>query len=208
VFAPGAVRWIAPAAGAGGAIVLAGAGRLLPFGTAEVAGAVVLFGLAGFFAVFFRDPERATGQGVVSPADGRVRAVDSEGGRLRISVFMNVTNVHVNRAPIDGRIESLRAEGAGFRAAFGPNAGHNVRRRYALSTPIGSVELVQIAGALARRIVPFVRVGSTVRKGDRIGMIVFGSRVDLLLPSDRVRPTVSVGETVTAGVTTVAEERS
>jgi len=208
VFAPGAARWIVPVAAAGIVVAALTTVRVLPAVPVGVGGAVGLLAVAAFFAVFFRDPVRPVGRGIVSPADGRVRDVGVEGDRLRISVFMNVTNVHVNRAPIDATVESVHAEGRGYRAAYRSDSEHNVRRVYRLSTAVGPVELVQIAGAVARRVVPFVHDGATVRKGDRIGMIVLGSRVDLVLPAARVRPVVAVGDRVVAGVTTVAEEAS
>jgi len=205
VFAPGAVRWIGPFGGAGAALVLLLIARIVPPGPLELGAAGALLAVAVFLAYFFRDPERAPGRGIVSAADGRIRAVGAEGDRLRISVFMNVTDVHVNRAPLDARVDSVTLAGDGFRAAYRPDAERNVRRHYALTTAIGPVELVQITGVVARRIVPFVAPGATLRKGDRLGMIVLGSRVDLLLPAGRVRPTVAVGDRVVAGVTTVAE---
>jgi phosphatidylserine decarboxylase len=204
VFAPGAVRWIGPFAV--GALVVASviAIRLLPLAAPEVALFAALIGVALFFAVFFRDPERLPGDGIVSPADGRVRAVERAGDRLLISVFMNVTDVHVNRSPLDATINEIESAGDGFRAAFRPDADRNVRRHYRLSTELGAVEVVQITGVLARRVVPFVRPGATLRKGERFGMIVLGSRVDLFLPANRVRPQVRPGDRVRAGVTTVA----
>jgi phosphatidylserine decarboxylase len=205
VFAPGAVRWIGPEAAA--AVVVAGliGTGLLPFSAATVGGVVALAAVSVFFAVFFRDPDRAPGPGIVAPADGRIRAVERSGERLLISVFMNVTDVHVNRAPLDATVESVEAAGAGFRAAFRPDADRNVRRHYRLATALGPAEVVQITGVVARRIVPWVRAGDALRKGDRFGMIVLGSRVDLFLPAGRVRPTVRVGDRVRAGVSTVAE---
>jgi phosphatidylserine decarboxylase len=157
-----------------------------------------------FFAVFFRDPARAIGEGIVSAADGRIRAVETVGDRLLISVFMSVTNVHVNRWPLDLRVEGIRQEGQGFRAAYRPDADRNVRRHYSVATELGPVEVVQITGVLARRLVSFVHPGASGRKGDRFGMIVLGSRVDLLLPADRVTATVAVGDRVHAGTTTIA----
>jgi phosphatidylserine decarboxylase len=97
-------------------------------------------------------------------------------------------------------------EGAGHRPAYRPEAGHNVRRAYRLTTALGPVEIVQMTGILARRLVSFVSVGSTGRKGDRLGMIVLGSRVDVLLPADRVAPTVEVGQSVHAGTSPIARE--
>jgi len=205
VFAPGAVRWIVPPFALAAVVAALLLAHVLPFGAAGAAVVVLLVGLGGFFGVFFRDPERAAAPGIVSPADGRVRAVERADGRLQISVFMNVTDVHVNRAPLDGTLESTEEAGAGFRAAFRPDADRNVRRHYRLRTELGPVEVVQITGLVARRIVPFVRAGATLRKGDRFGMIVLGSRVDLWLPADLVRPVVAVGDRVHAGSTTVAE---
>jgi phosphatidylserine decarboxylase len=159
-----------------------------------------------FLASFFRDPERTPGAGIVSAADGRVRAVEREGDRWRISVFMNVTNVHVNRLPTDARFEGIEDAGTGFRPAYRPDADHNVRRTYRLSTPYGPIEVVQMTGVVARRLVSFVRPGAEGKKGDRFGMIVLGSRVDVLLPAARLAPTVAVGERVHAGTSTIARE--
>lgn len=206
MFAPRAGRWIGPCVGAAllwGALL---AVHALPAGPGELVVLVVLLAAALFFAIFFRDPERAPGPGIVAPADGRVRAIGTAGGRLLISVFMNVSDVHVNRAPLDATVESVAAAGEGFRAAFRPDADRNVRRHWHLATRLGPVEIVQITGVVARRIVPYVGAGAELRKGDRFGMIVLGSRVDLFLPADRVRAVVQVGDRVRAGRTTVAVE--
>jgi phosphatidylserine decarboxylase len=206
VFAPGAGRPL----GAVAVVLLLVAGLVLlgvvPDRWAAVAALGVAAALWLFLAWFFRDPERLTGDGVVSAADGRVRAVDREGDRWRISVFMNVTNVHVNRFPADARVESVGDAGNGYRAAYRPDADHNVRRSYLLATPIGPVEVVQMTGVVARRLVSFVRSGSTGRKGDRFGMIVLGSRVDVLIPAGRATPVVRVGDRVRAGESTIARE--
>ncbi|MFY9717659.1 MAG: phosphatidylserine decarboxylase [Thermoplasmata archaeon] len=204
MFAPGAVRWIGPPTVGALAVGIALVLGVLPVRPPELALLVALGAIGIFFAVFFRDPERAPAPGIVSPADGHVRAVERVDARWRISVFMNVTDVHVNRAPLDGRVEGIDAAGEGYRAAFRVDADRNVRRHYRLATDLGPVELVQITGLVARRIVPYVRAGSLLRKGDRFGMIVLGSRVDLLLPAARVRPVVAVGDRVRAGTTTVA----
>ena len=206
MFAPGAGRYL----GAGAAVLLFLAAlpvlRATPLSVAF--GALLVAGLAIwlFFAVFYRDPERVPGDGVVSAADGRVRAVEREGTNWRISVFMNVTNVHVNRFPLDASVVAMEAAGSGFRPAYRGDAEQNVRRYYRLATAIGPVEVVQITGILARRLVPFVKVGSTARKGDRLGMIVFGSRVDVVVPADRASPVVTVGERVRAGSSPIARE--
>lgn len=165
------------------------------------------YGYWAFFAAFFRDPERTPGEGIVAPADGRVLAIDREGDRIRLAVFMNVTDVHVNRFPWAGRVESIETNGEGFRPAYAPDAHHNLQRHYTLSTSVGEMEVVQMTGLIARRLVSLVGVGATRAKGDRLGMIVLGSRVDLLLPSDAVEIAVHVGDRVRAGATTVARVR-
>jgi phosphatidylserine decarboxylase len=209
VFAPGAGRFLGPPGTAAVVIALLLLGRFWPSATLSFVGLLALaVALTVFFAVFFRDPERVPGAGIVSAADGRVRAVEREGDLLRISVFMNVTNVHVNRYPLDGRVEAIATEGSAHRPAYLPDAGHNVRRSFRLSTTLGTVEVVQVTGVLARRLVSFVSVGSVGQKADRFGMIILGSRVDVLLPAARVTPTVEVGQTVRAGTTTIARELS
>ncbi|HLM70533.1 MAG TPA: phosphatidylserine decarboxylase [Thermoplasmata archaeon] len=207
MFAPGAGRYL----GAAAALLLFLAALPVLWRPAETPlwAALLVAGVAVwmFFVIFFRDPDRTPGTGIVSAADGRVRAVHRQGDRLLISVFMNVHNVHVNRFPIDGRVTEVEDGGDGFRAAYRPDAQNNVRRHYRFSTAIGSIEVVQITGVVARRLVSFVRVGSTGRKGDRFGMIVLGSRVDVLLPADRVSPAVQVGDRVWAGTSSIATER-
>ena len=181
--------------------------RVLPAASTYLVGLLLLaVGLALFFAVFFRDPERVAGVGVVSAADGRVRAVEREGDAWRVSVFMNVSNVHVNRFPVAGRVDAIAISGAGHRPAYGADARHNVQQSFRLSTALGPVEVVQMTGIFARRLVSLVRVGAEGSKGDRLGMIVLGSRVDVLLPAARVVPTVRVGERVHAGTSTIARE--
>ncbi len=209
MFAPGAGRWIAPPAAL--AFLLF---ALATFGRAEgvwlgleLALGLVGVALAVFFVIFFRDPERAPGDGIVSAADGRVREVSIAEGRLRISVFMNVTDVHVNRLPVDATVAAVEDAGTSYRAAYRPDADHNVQRRYRLATAIGPVEVVQMTGVVARRLVSFVRPGARGRKGDRFGMIVLGSRVDVLLPAERVDAAVKVGDRVWAGRSSIARER-
>ncbi len=191
-------------------MIIAGAyaTRVLPFSLVEIAALAVAGAVWLFLAVFFRDPEREVGEGIVSAADGRVSAIEREGDRVRISVFMNVTNVHVNRFPLTAKVEAVDDAGSGFRPAYGRDAAENVRRRYALESALGPVEVVQITGILARRLVSFVKPGVLGHKGDRFGMIVFGSRVDVVLPGSRVELAVTVGDPVRAGVTTIARERA
>jgi phosphatidylserine decarboxylase len=206
VFAPGAGRFVGPEGAVAVVLALLLLFGLLPASLYVVAILLIAVALTVFFAVFFRDPERAPGVGIVSAADGRVRAVEREDDSWRISVFMNVSDVHVNRFPVEGRVEAISTTGAGHRPAYRPDAGHNVRRHYRLSTALGPVEVVQMTGILARRLVSFVSVGSSGHKADRLGMIVLGSRVDVLIPAIRATPTVEVGDRVHAGTSTIARE--
>ncbi len=204
MLAPGAGRRIAPIALA---VAAAEVVALLARGPLELAALAVGFALAGvvaFLAVFFRDPERPAGEGVVSAADGTVRAVERRGDRWNVSVFLGPLNVHVNRLPLAGTVEQVESSGHGFRPAFREDAEQNLRRSYRLRTEVGAVEVVQIVGVVARRLVSFVGPGATLRKGERFGMIVLGSRVDVLLPAARTVPTVRVGERVRAGSSTIA----
>ena len=155
-----------------------------------------------FLLAFFRDPDRRLGRGIVSPADGRV--IEADGERNRVTVFMGVHNVHVNRAPWDGRITKMTYSPGGHAPAYAPEAARNERLETVLDTPLGPIRITQVAGVFARRIVPYRREGDRVKKGQRIGMIRFGSRVELVLPPG-VRIVVRVGERVRAGESTVAE---
>jgi phosphatidylserine decarboxylase len=204
VFARGAVRLLGPAA----ALLLFDLALLVavapPIGRAAEVALAPLAVLVAFLAIFYRDPDRAAGEGVVSAADGRIRAVERAGDRWLVSVFLGVLDVHVNRWPIDGEVEGIESAGAGFRPAYRADAEGNVRRHYRLRTAVGPVEVVQITGIVARRLVSFVGDGAQARKGERFGMIVLGSRVDVLLPADRTAPTVRTGERVRAGRSTIA----
>jgi phosphatidylserine decarboxylase len=170
--------------------------------------AVILTGVWVFFAIFFRDPERVPGPGVVSAADGRVMVVAEEEGRWRIAVFMNVTDVHVNRFPLDAEVAGIEDSGEGFRPAYAVDATHNLQRSYRLTTGYGLVEVIQMTGLVARRLVSLVRVSEEHRKGDRLGMILLGSRVDVLLSVGAFRPTVKPGDRVWAGRSTIAVVRT
>ncbi len=162
---------------------------------------VPLFLVFLFALVFFRDPERRPGDGIVSVADGRVLEADHE--RRKVVVFLGLHNVHVNRAPLDGRVSRMEYERGGHAPAYSPRAVHNERLETHLDTALGPVRVLQVAGVLARRIVPYVIEGDRVKKGQRIGMIRFGSRVELTLP-EGTRLVVGRGEKVRAGETTVA----
>ncbi|MCK4718441.1 MAG: phosphatidylserine decarboxylase [Thermoplasmata archaeon] len=164
---------------------------------------VLLWTLASLSVIFFRDPERAVGEGIVSPADGKVCRVSSGPGGTIISIFMNIHNVHVNRAPMDGVITHTRHSPGGHVPAFTKDSERNERYRTVIRGSIGDVEVIQIAGTLARRIVPFVSEGEEVKKGQRIGMIRFGSRVDIILPPEVVSA-VKEGSRVLAGTSSIA----
>lgn len=157
-----------------------------------------------FLLVFFRDPDRTPGPGIVSPADGKVQAVEeTETGGTVIQVFMSPLDVHVNRAPLDGTVAARDHRPGGHRPAFDKDAATNERMVWDLETAHGPVRVVQIAGAAARRIVPYVGVGDRLAKGDRLGIIRLGSRVDLELPPGLVAE-VRPGQRVEAGTTQVA----
>jgi phosphatidylserine decarboxylase len=161
----------------------------------------------GFLLWFFRDPARPVGPDIVSAADGRVLAVEANAEHLWIRVFMGVTDVHVNRFPLSAKVLAVSDGGHGFAPAYAASAEQNVQRQYRLETPLGEVELRQITGIVARRLVSFVGEGELHAKGDRLGMIVLGSRVDVRLPAERVVPLVRAGDVVRAGVTPIAREK-
>ena len=173
-----------------------------------------------YCAYFFRDPERVTPARaglVVSGADGRiVDATDGvtvprelplgEGRRIRISVFLSVFDVHVVRAPVAGRIvSSLYVPGAFLNAELDKASEENERRALVIETETGEkIGLVLIAGLVARRIVTFVNDGASVSRNERVGLIRFGSRVDVYLPSG-ARVLVAPGQTAVGGETVLAE---
>ena len=165
-----------------------------------VAGAALVL----FVLNFFRDPERRTPddpRALVSPADGKVIRADRE----RVSIFMNVFDVHVCRSPAGGRITSVTSEAGRFLAAMKDAASDsNERTVLVVAVPErGSVRFALVAGLIARRIVCRVAPGREVRAGERIGMIRFGSRVDVDVPVG-AEPVVRIGDRVVAGETVVA----
>ncbi|HWK86787.1 MAG TPA: phosphatidylserine decarboxylase [Xanthobacteraceae bacterium] len=169
-------------------------------------------------AYFFRDPARVTpvGEGlVVSPADGRVSQVAlampprelnlGNEALLRISIFMSVFDVHVNRAPVAGVISKIAyTPGKFLNADLDKASEDNERNGLVITTPMHSIGVVQIAGLIARRIVSFKREGQPLEAGERFGLIRFGSRVDVYLPAN-TRPLVSEGQTALAGETVIAD---
>lgn len=164
--------------------------------------AVPATALAAGMLWFFRDPEREIAEGrVISPADGVVQSIMPwKDGRTRVAIFMSPLNVHVNRAPLTGTISSVEHIPGGYVPAFNKESENNERVVWHFDTDLGDVEMVQIAGAVARRIVPYVPRGCKVEQGERIGLIRFGSRVDVYLPAG-IEAGVEVGQTTTAGVT-------
>jgi len=181
--------------------------------------AALVTGVCAFLAAvlvvnFFRDPERlgpTDTRAVISAADGvvmDVRAVDAEGfsgGRaLRIAVFMNVFNVHVNRAPVAGKVCGTVHRPGRKLSAFNRRAEYeNEHGDTDIETPAGIVRVRQIAGIIARRVVTRVRSGEVLERGQRIGIIRFGSRVDVFLPVS-FKPAVKKGDHVRAGETIIA----
>lgn len=176
------------------------AAALLPVSLPASAGFWVL---TGFLVFVFRDPERSPGPGVVSPADGTVRQVDAEEGL--VSIYLALRNVHVTRAPLDGVVSGVERSPGGHLPAFSRRSPANERVHVSMDTPIGPVSITHISGILARRIVPYIGTGNRVDKADRLGLIRFGSRVDLVLPPGRVAIKAAKGDRLRAGVSCIAE---
>lgn len=170
--------------------------------------------LALAFLGFFRDPERIPPEGdglIVSPADGKVVGIQkvkkdelSREAGTRVSIFLSPLDVHVNRAPVKGSVESVRYRAGKFFAAYREKASQdNEQNALSIVDNRGrQLGIVQIAGAVARRIVCYVRTGDSLEQGQRFGMIMFGSRVDLFLP-DNSRVEVVEGQRVKGGETIV-----
>jgi phosphatidylserine decarboxylase len=179
------------------------------------------FALTAWCVYFFRDPPRVTPLRdglVIAPADGRISRILNTvpppelelGDRAlpRVSIFMSVFDCHVNRSPVTGRITKMAYRpGAFVNADLDKASDDNERNCLTVTTAAGdSIGVVQIAGLIARRIVPFVKQGTSIATGERIGMIRFGSRVDVYLP-EGTRPLAAEGQTATAGETIIADLR-
>ena len=175
-------------------------------------------GAAGASLLFFRDPERSldpVSDVVYAAADGFITDVEEEredwipgGDALRISTFLSIHNVHVNRSPVEGSIvKQEKVEGRFVPAFLGGAKEENHQNRIAIDGPKGRTVVVQIAGMVARRISRWVETGESVVQGQRIGLIHFGSRTDVLLPSGSADPLVSPGDRVRAGITPLARYR-
>jgi phosphatidylserine decarboxylase len=183
-------------------------GARSPFAQAA-GGTLVFLGLFTFY--FFRDPDRLipdTPGAVVSPADGRVVVVKDEASQgrpgKRISIFLAIWNVHVNRAPAAGTISRLDYQPGKFMPAWAESASaENEQNIFVQSTEYGEIVYKQIAGWVARRVVSWKKQGDSVARGERIGLVRFGSRVDLWLPGE-VEVLVSVGTQVKGGSSVLA----
>ncbi len=180
----------------------------------------ILLGLTLFVAFFFRDPEREIPgdlDAIISPADGRVVSVEplargpyaSEHPSSRVGIFLSPLNVHVNRVPVTGQVTQIQYQPGKFRAAFAADAAEvNEQNAVSIQDTYGRrVVLVQIAGMLARRIVCRLTGGEQVQQGDRYGMIMLGSRVDVYCPAE-VQLKITVGQRVKAGETVIGEYRT
>jgi phosphatidylserine decarboxylase len=173
---------------------------------------IVPFLLAAFFLWFFRDPQRTipTGPGqIVSPGDGVVTEAEwietVSGSRLRLSIFLNVFDVHVNRAPVGGTVKLVEFRKGQFLNAMNPESVvHNEQTLVVINAGDYDVSYKQIAGLLARRIVCTVKEGDRVERGQRVGLIKFGSRVDVLIPAE-ANLKVKMGSRVIGGSTVLAE---
>ncbi len=175
----------------------------------------VLLAVTTFVLMFFRDPERTTphiDRGVISPADGKIIFVETirdvrfgADEQLKISIFMNVFDVHVNRIPFSGKVDKVHHVPGSFLAADSEKA--HLNNEYCAVRIITSdrreITMVQIAGLIARRIICRLEAGDPVTRGERFGLIRFGSRVDLYLPRQS-NPAVQVGDKVIAGETLLA----
>ena len=191
MIAKGSVSWIVPPL-----VLTMGAMLLKLYPIAIVCAAPV-----GFFMIFFRDPDRLPkGKGFLSPADGVVMHAGS-----KVTIFMRLRDVHVNRAPLPGVIKKIKYLKGVHRPAF-LDTHQNEQKHITIETRHGDVSVVQIAGILARRIVCYVKEGDKVEAGQRIGMILFGSKVEVTIPPEYdliVKP----GDRVKAGESVIARER-
>jgi len=204
---------------------------VLPFLFGYLVISFIIFSLIAFFMQFFRDPNRTIPEGegvIVAPADGKVfqgkidflkiitaqddpvmeRILgDGEKGVL-ISTFMSPFDVHVQRAPVSGKILETKYYPGKFKIAMGDVHTVNEKNLIVIDSEYGKIGVIQIAGFVARRIVQYVKPGDTVRIGDRLGMIRFGSRVNLIIPYDKFKVMVFEGEKPTAGETIMAKFNS
>ena len=165
--------------------------------------------LEGFFLIFFRDPHRIIAEGIVAAADGTIREVtpmydDDVGESIYISTFMNVYHVHVNRIPFSGTIQSVTHIPGSHIPAFKKESLKNERVITLIKTDIGLIKIIQIAGSIARRIESYISPNQQLQKGERMGIIKMGSRVDLIIPKKAIgEMKVKKGDHVRAGESTI-----
>jgi len=203
VFARASGRFLMPALAVTGA--LAGLDLAFPRPWLTLAAGACLAVLL-FFLWFFRDPQRIIGDHVVSPADGKVIYAEDRGATQHLAIFMTPVSVHVNRAPLAGRIEAMTYHQGAHVPAYDKESEKNERLEIDLAAKGQKINVKLIAGTVARRIHPYLTPGAEVKKGDRLGLIAFGSRCELTLPSSKYRLTVTPGTWVRAGESTVAHE--
>jgi phosphatidylserine decarboxylase len=198
--APGPLPDLAPGAWKYGLPPLLAGFLLVPV-TGPLGLGLVALGIGAL--LFHRDPERSPPEpGVVAPADGKVSVIREEDDRIRVGVFMNVTDVHVNRAPMAGTVEDVTHRPGANKPAFSKESDRNERVDIAFE----EYEVSLIAGWFARRIHPYVDAGDDLARGERIGHVSFGSRADVLLPAevDHADLRVKRSDTVRAGETVLA----
>ena len=171
----------------------------------------IVFGFFLFSMWFFRDPERKTPAGenlIVSPADGKIVAIrpekdDDIGNAVRVSIFMSIFSVHVNRIPLGGIVKNMEYSKGRFLSAMKPEVSfENEHNTVLLKNEKINLKFSQIAGLIARRIVSYLHIDGEVKTGERCGLIKFGSRVDVVVP-ETVKINVQIGDKVTAGVSII-----
>jgi len=186
---------------AGGFFVLFYKFLIFPF----VYVSTVFFFLALIIMLFFRDPERRVPEGqklILAPADGRIIKCDNASGLASLSIFLSIFDVHVTRSPVSGKVKSVNFHRGEFLTAYKNKAQRaNQRNEIEIETTSGIVKMHQVAGAIARRTIFRPEEGQAVRAGERVGIIRFGSRVDLVMPEGsrldvRLKQKVIAGETI------------
>jgi phosphatidylserine decarboxylase len=190
------------------AVALSAAGAVITYFTRGWF-AIPLFAIALFCLYFFRDPDRAIPDGpvAVSPADGKVVHIRTTAGSTRISIFLNIFDVHVNRAPVAGKITDVHYTKGQFLVASREDASaENERNVFTIASEGSTVMFSQIAGLIARRIVCYKKIGDVVAKGERVGLIKFGSRVDVFLGSEW-EIAVQTGQRVSCGSSILARRK-
>jgi len=199
---------------------------VLPFLFGYALVSFIIFSIIAFIMQFFRDPNRKVPQekgAIVAPADGRIlkgkidkieiveykdplmeHLLEKDKKGIRISTFMSPFDVHVNRVPVSGKVNMTKYCPGKFKIALGDIETENEKNLIVIDSEYGKIGVIQIAGFVARRIVQYVNAGDEVNIGDRIGMIRFGSRVDLILPYENCKLMVEEGDKPTAAETIVA----